>query len=105
MGVEAVFFDLDYTLYDQAEYMRGALRSVAEVVAREAPADGGVLTRSLLRLWQTLGTDHDRLFDDLAGAVRSLLAGEGREMRGRVPRASPRAPERCIRESTRRCGG
>lgn len=63
MGAQAVFFDLDYTLYDQAAYMRGALRRVAEIVACASPADGRDLARSLLRLWRTVGTDCGCLFD------------------------------------------
>jgi HAD superfamily hydrolase (TIGR01509 family) len=63
VGAQAVFFDLDYTLYDQAEYMRGALRSVAERVACESFAAGRDLTRSLLALWRTVGTDCGHLFD------------------------------------------
>jgi putative hydrolase of the HAD superfamily len=63
VGAQAVFFDLDYTLYDQSEYVRGALRSVAEMVARESPAHGRDLARSLLGLWRAVGTDCGRLFD------------------------------------------
>jgi HAD superfamily hydrolase (TIGR01509 family) len=63
MSVQAVFFDLDYTLYDQSQYIRGALRNVSEAVARESLGDGRALTKSLFNVWRILGTDHSTLFD------------------------------------------
>lgn len=63
MRVRAVFFDLDYTLYDHWQYVAGALAQVAAAVARELPRGEGALADSLVKAWRALGPDHDRLFD------------------------------------------
>jgi len=63
MSLDAVIFDLDYTLYDQSQYVRGALVDVAHVIAGEVAADGRALVRSLIQMWRGLGTGHDSLFD------------------------------------------
>jgi HAD superfamily hydrolase (TIGR01509 family) len=63
VSVEAIFFDLDYTLYDQSQYLRGAFADVARAVALEVGGDGRALAASLRRVWLSAGTDHPRLFD------------------------------------------
>jgi putative hydrolase of the HAD superfamily len=61
--LQAIFFDLDYTLYDQGQYLRGSLRSVARAVAEGCGMDAAVLSESLLDSWEALGTDCPSLFD------------------------------------------
>lgn len=63
MSVQAVFFDLDETLYDQSQYLRGAFADVAGAVAREVGGDERALAASLRRIRRTVGTDHPMLFD------------------------------------------
>jgi putative hydrolase of the HAD superfamily len=63
MRPRAVFFDLDYTLYDHWQYVAGALAQVAAAMAQELPRGDGGPRESLLETWRTLGSDHDRLFD------------------------------------------
>jgi putative hydrolase of the HAD superfamily len=63
MRTRAVFFDLDYTLYDQWQYVAGALAQVASAFARELPPRPEAPADVLVRAWRTLGPDHDRLFD------------------------------------------
>jgi putative hydrolase of the HAD superfamily len=80
MTLDAVFFDLDYTLYDQSQHVRGALADVADVIARDADADRAALGRSLLQVWCSAGSRHDRLFD-------LWLARHGLWSRARVERS------------------
>jgi len=62
--LKAIFFDLDYTLYDQQQYLQGAFRDVAESLARECHLDGKYLYRSLIAIWKQQGTDYGYLFND-----------------------------------------
>jgi len=64
MRVEAVFFDVDYTLYDMTQYVRGALSNVAQTVADSCSADWETLFASLWRKWREVGTEYGHLFDD-----------------------------------------
>lgn len=79
MRPRAVFFDLDYTLYDQRQYVSAALMQVAATVAREVPRADGALASSLIEAWLTLGPDHGRLFD-------AWLEGHGLLSQERVAR-------------------
>jgi len=63
MMLRAVFFDLDYTLYDPWQYVGGALAQVATGVAQELSCADRPLAATLVEAWRTLGSDHDRLFD------------------------------------------
>jgi HAD superfamily hydrolase (TIGR01509 family) len=82
MGPRAIFFDLDYTLYDQWQHVAGALAQVAAAVAQESPGGGRALADSLVKAWGTLGPDHEHLFD-------RWLEGHGLLSRERV--------EKCVR--------
>lgn len=62
--LKAIFFDLDYTLYDQTQYLRGALSEIAKLIAEDRHLDSSQLCRSLLETWDKLGTDCTHLFDD-----------------------------------------
>jgi putative hydrolase of the HAD superfamily len=64
MRVEAVFFDVDYTLYDMAQYVRGALSNVAQDVAATCSGDRETLFASLWGKWREVGSDYGHLFDD-----------------------------------------
>ncbi len=64
MPVECVFFDLDYTLYDMQQYLRGAFRDVAQHVASRGGDDAEPLFASLWRRWRQVGSGYGRLFDD-----------------------------------------
>lgn len=75
MRARAVLFDLDYTLYDQSQYVACALAQVAAAVARDVPRRNGALTSSIIEAWCTLGPDHDRLFDTWL-AAHGLLSRE-----------------------------
>jgi FMN phosphatase YigB (HAD superfamily) len=79
MRPRAIFFDLDYTLYDQWQYVAGALAQVALAVAPEVPCGDGAPADSLVEAWRRLGADHDRLFD-------RWLEGHGLLSRERVER-------------------
>jgi len=64
MRVEAVFFDVDYTLYDMAQYVRGALSNVAQDVAATCSGDRETLFASLWGKWREVGSEYEHLFDD-----------------------------------------
>src|SRR5262245_10699324 len=64
MRVEAVFFDVDYTLYDMTQYVRGALAGVAQGVASSCSRDWETLFASLWGRWRAVGSDYGHLFDD-----------------------------------------
>ena len=64
MRVEAVFFDVDYTLYDMAQYVRGALSNVAQDVAATCSGDRETLFASLWGKWREVGSEYGHLFDD-----------------------------------------
>jgi len=63
-NVQDIFFDLDYTLYDQRQYLRGAFEDVAYTIANECYLDPASLYRSLLATWERVGTDYGYLFND-----------------------------------------
>lgn len=62
--IKAIFFDLDYTLYDMRQYLRGAYRQVAEEIAQICGRDADVLYDSLWATWERVGTDYGYLFTD-----------------------------------------
>jgi len=64
MALKAFFFDLDYTLYDQQQYLRGAFRSVAHVIADACYLNAELLYQTLLAVWERKGTDYQYLFND-----------------------------------------
>ena len=64
MRLEAVFFDVDYTLYDMAQYVRGALSNVAQDVAGSCSGDWETLFASLWGKWREVGSEYGHLFDD-----------------------------------------
>jgi putative hydrolase of the HAD superfamily len=64
MRVEAVFFDVDYTLYDMGQYVRGALLTVAQDVARACSGNCETLFASLWWRWREVGSEYGHLFDD-----------------------------------------
>src|SRR5262245_28568291 len=64
MRLEAVFFDVDYTLYDMAQYVRGALLNVAQDLAGTCSGDWETLFVSLWEKWREVGSDYGHLFDD-----------------------------------------
>ena len=64
MRVEAVFFDVDYTLYDMAQYVRGAFSNVAQDVAASCSGDWETLFASLWGKWREVGSEYGHLFDD-----------------------------------------
>lgn len=53
-----VYFDLDYTLYDQGSYIRQAFASIVRHLKRPS------WERTLTALWRSRGTRHPSLFDD-----------------------------------------
>lgn len=61
--VRAVALDLDDTLIDRQEWVRGALASVASTMCDVVRIPEDVLQQSLSATWRRLGTDHDHLFD------------------------------------------
>lgn len=63
-NVQAIFFDLDYTLYDQRQYLRGAFEDVAYTIANACCLDPASLYRSLLTTWERVGTDYGYLFNE-----------------------------------------
>ena len=64
MVLKAIFFDLDYTLYDQRQYLLGAFWDVADTIATECHLDTESLYSSLLAVWEGIGTDYSYLFND-----------------------------------------
>jgi len=62
--LKAIFFDLDYTLYDQQQYLRGAFADVTQAIANECHFDHESLYKSLLATWERVGTDYGYLFND-----------------------------------------
>ncbi len=64
MPLRAVFFDLDYTLYDMEQYLRGAYQDVARRVAETCPLTPEALFVSLWDVWREVGTDYGFLFND-----------------------------------------
>jgi HAD superfamily hydrolase (TIGR01549 family) len=61
--MKAVFFDLDYTLYDQRQFLLGSLAAVAERLAAQCERDPALLTTTLRDLWEQEGTDCPDLFN------------------------------------------
>ena len=62
--IDAVFFDLDYTLHDMRRYLRGAYRDLARHVAAETGRDAEDLFATLWAHWEAVGTEYGRLFND-----------------------------------------
>ena len=62
--IEAVFFDLDYTLHDMQRYLRGAYRDLARAVAAETGRSADRLFETLWQHWQRAGTEYGYLFND-----------------------------------------
>ena len=63
--MKAIFFDLDYTLYDQWQYLWGAFWDVACVIANQGHLPAETIYKSLLAIWNQVGTDYGYLFNDL----------------------------------------
>ncbi len=62
--IKLLLFDLDYTLYDMRQYLRGAFRDVAHAIAPDSDQPTEVLNASLWALWEEKGTDYGYLFND-----------------------------------------
>ena len=62
--LKAVLFDLDYTLYDQRQYVEGAFADVAKAISQDCGQEGNSLRESLWRTWTRLGTDYAFLFNE-----------------------------------------
>jgi len=62
--VIAVGFDLDNTLYEHAEFVEGAYRAVAALIARTAGIDEESFFRRIFTDWERLTSDCSRIFSD-----------------------------------------
>lgn len=62
--LRALIFDLDFTLYDAADFYRGAFVEIAHVLARRHGGDVDELSTRLMGLWEERGSRYPCLFDD-----------------------------------------
>ncbi|HUI28442.1 MAG TPA: HAD family hydrolase [Candidatus Kryptonia bacterium] len=62
--IRAVGFDLDDTLYDHAQYVRGAYRDIAAAVERRTGIAAGEFFERIFPDWQQRSSRCDRIFAD-----------------------------------------
>jgi len=62
---DAVLFDLDNTLFDVEQYMRGAFADVARHLAAEHNVDCERVQEDLLLVWRKKTSMYSHLFDDI----------------------------------------
>lgn len=62
--IRAIGFDLDDTLYDHAQYVRGAHRDIADAVARRAGISAAEFFDRIFTDWQQRTSRCDRIFRD-----------------------------------------
>ena len=62
--IDAVIFDLDNTLYEHAEFVRGAYHLVAEEAARSTPISAGKFFATIWPQWQQHGSSRTHIFAD-----------------------------------------
>jgi putative hydrolase of the HAD superfamily len=67
--IHAVAFDLDNTLYDHAQFVRGAYRDVSETAARLTGVDAEAFFERIFGDWQRLTSRANSIFTD---ALRDL---------------------------------
>lgn len=63
--IEAVLFDLDYTLYDASEFYLGAFETMATTLGERHGRDPAELQTLLTTCWRELTSGHPRLFDEV----------------------------------------
>ena len=73
--MKAVFFDLDYTLYDNYQYYVGAFYEIASYLASKYNLIQNDLYQSLVKLWKEKTSMYSCLFDDFLDSLN--LADEG----------------------------
>ncbi|MCW3999866.1 MAG: HAD-IA family hydrolase [Candidatus Bathyarchaeota archaeon] len=61
--LKAVVFDLDDTLYDQYDYLKGAFRESARFLSYRLNLDEDYLLRCLLEISKAKGSDQGKIFD------------------------------------------
>ena len=62
---KAIFFDLDYTLFDTEDYYSAGLKAVSEYLQSENSVDSSVTFEFLLGLWKEKTSRYASLFDDV----------------------------------------
>ena len=62
---KAIFFDLDYTLFDTEDYYSAGLKAVSEYLESENSVDSSVTFEFLLGLWKEKTSRYASLFDDV----------------------------------------
>lgn len=74
--VHVVGFDMDGTLYDEAEFIAQVYRAIAPIIARSAGSAAEPIHAALLRRWLEKGSSYDRIFDEALAArgVPDLVA-------------------------------
>jgi FMN phosphatase YigB (HAD superfamily) len=70
--VRVVGFDMDGTLYDEAEFIAQVYRPIAAIIARSAGSPVESIHAALLRRWLEKGSSYNRIFDE-ALAARGVL--------------------------------
>jgi FMN phosphatase YigB (HAD superfamily) len=71
--VRAVGFDMDGTLYDEAEFIAQAYRPIAAIIARCAACPIEAVYNAILCRWLEKGSSYNRIFDE-ALAARDVSA-------------------------------
>jgi putative hydrolase of the HAD superfamily len=63
--IKALLFDLDFTLYDQGQFMRGAFHDISEFLKQNYGVGKQRSYRKLINIWHEKKSGYSRLFDDL----------------------------------------
>ena len=72
--VKGIVFDLDETLYDQAQFKRSAFRDVGDWLGNRGLADPALVTRTLEEIIGLYGPSNPRMFDLLLARLNLDLA-------------------------------
>lgn len=76
--VRAVGFDMDGTLYDEAEFIAQVYQPIADIIARSTGGRAEEIHGAMLRRWLEKGSSYPRIFDEAlaAGGVTGAAAQE-----------------------------
>jgi FMN phosphatase YigB (HAD superfamily) len=75
--VRVVGFDLDGTLYDEAEFIAQVYRTIAAIIARSTGRPAEPIHAVLLRRWLEKGSSYDRIFGEALAASGVLDPAAG----------------------------
>jgi putative hydrolase of the HAD superfamily len=76
MTIRGVVFDLDDTLYDQQQYLRGAFGAAAACLRLRFDLEEASILESLLEISKEKGSDSGKIIDDFVSAAGGADSGE-----------------------------